>query len=246
MEELTSILAWTQIGTAAATTLATIALVFATFVLAVHTKRMADNTSQPHIVATLEPNQWAPNHFDLRIENTGNATAYQIKLSFDPELPSSISIKKRGMPLEKVSVLRPGQALSSYLCEYEALDGMSFTVTTEWGSSPGAQIEKNRYVLNISDYDHYGTLGSRSPAIQIAEQLKKIREDWKNVASGSKRISVDSHSSEERAAEAAAQRARIEQIKTSSVRASEDIAKQENLISTPPKPKNDSSRSKDK
>ncbi|RYF52105.1 MAG: hypothetical protein EOO38_01355 [Cytophagaceae bacterium] len=46
---------------------------YVTRTLAIETKRMAQATAQPHVVATLVPNRWAINHMDLHVDNPGNA-----------------------------------------------------------------------------------------------------------------------------------------------------------------------------
>lgn len=99
-----------------ATAIATIFLWRVTKTLAVETTRMAEAAAQPHMVATLSPNRWSMNHFDLHVDNTGNATAYDIEVSFDPPLENG---QARGaavqVPLQSISVLKPGHGLSSYL-----------------------------------------------------------------------------------------------------------------------------------
>ncbi len=64
------------------TAVATYFLFRVTRVLAVETKRMAEASAQPHVVATLVPNRWSLNYFDLNVDNTGNATAYDIAVHF--------------------------------------------------------------------------------------------------------------------------------------------------------------------
>ena len=68
------------------TAVATLFLWRVTKLLAVETKRMAEASAQPHVVATLDPNRWSMRHFDLKVDNTGNATAYDIKVDFTPPL----------------------------------------------------------------------------------------------------------------------------------------------------------------
>lgn len=66
------------------TALATAALFYATWVLARETKILSKATAQPHVTVGIEPNQWALIYFDLIVRNSGNAPAYDIKISFDP------------------------------------------------------------------------------------------------------------------------------------------------------------------
>ena len=109
MEMSPMFLAYSQVTLAVVTLLATGALVYFTAVLAKHTKRMADNTARPHVVVTLEPNRWSLMHFDLRVANTGNAAAFDIKATFSPPLPIEKFRHDRRVPLQNITVLRPGQ-----------------------------------------------------------------------------------------------------------------------------------------
>lgn len=54
------------------------------------------------------------------------------------------------------------------------------------------------YELAMGDYADFGHLGARSPLIQIAEELKKLRDDWQWVAWGSHKIKTDNYSSDDR------------------------------------------------
>jgi hypothetical protein len=50
----------------------------------------------------------------------------------------------------------------------------------------------------MGDYADFGHLGARTPFVQMAEQLEKIREDWRYVASGSRHLKADTYSGEDR------------------------------------------------
>lgn len=181
---------------------ATACLWWVTNNLAKETRRLADVSSQPHVVATIEPNRWSMMHLDLKVDNTGNATAYDIRVQFDPPLENGKARSGRAIPLQQVSVLKPGQGVSSYLSEFGPLSGKSYTVTISWLRDPSAkEREVNAYTLNISDLEGISRLGAFDPLTQIAEQMKKIREDWQSVARGSRKIKVDAFTSEDRVRE---------------------------------------------
>lgn len=58
-------------------------------------------------------------HFDMHIDYTGNATAYDIDVSFDPPLDNGEARGKRiKVPFQKISALKPGQGLCSYISEF--------------------------------------------------------------------------------------------------------------------------------
>lgn len=185
-----SIQTWSMVITA----LATIGLGVFTWVLARETKRLSRATAQAHVVATLENNQWAFAHADLVVSNTGNATAHDIEVIFDPPLDWFRPSKPGAQPLRNLSVLKPGQSQSSHVAEFSKLVDKTYRITTSWKHHPAERTRQSlSYDLPMEHYELIAQLGVRSPLIQIAEQLKKIREDWQYVAIGSRRLSVDSY-----------------------------------------------------
>ena len=148
---------------------------------------------QPQVVATIVPNVWSTIHLDINVENTGNATAFNVEVSFNPPLTNG---EARGddipIPFQRISLLKPGQSLNSYLSGVGDYLEQNFEVTVSWALSPqAAEREALSYWLNMGDYKGVSYLGSRDPNVQIADQLKKLREDWKTVASGSRKIKAD-------------------------------------------------------
>jgi hypothetical protein len=172
------------------TAVATIFLWKVTKVLARETTRMVEASSQPHVVATLDPNRWSMRHFDLNVNNTGNGTAYDISVKFDPPLGNGEERKNKDVPLTRISVLKPGQGISSYLSGYGPLDGKTYKVTISWRKSTGAEQEENIYTLRMTDVQDISVLGG-DPVIKIAEHLKKLQEDVAKLGSNANRIQVD-------------------------------------------------------
>lgn len=192
---------WGTLTAAIATAIATFFLWRVTKILAVETKRMADASAQPQVVANITLNKWAMNHVDLEIENTGNATAFEIEVVFDPPLENDEDRVDGDyvIPFQRISVLKPGQSLSSYLAESAPLLDKSYTVTTSWKLLPDALGRQSlSYSLHMSDYKGMSRLGAADLAIQIAEQVKKIREDWQSVASGQRKLKTDIFTDAER------------------------------------------------
>lgn len=181
------------------TAVATFFLWRVTGLLARETTRMAD-AGRPQIVVNITPNQWSVIHLDITVENTGNATAFAIEVAFDPPL---INDEARGegadSPFRKISILKPGQALTSYLSEVGEYLEKQFTVTVSWQSHPlNENREELTYTLNMADFKGVGYLGGRDPLVQIAQEVKHLREDWRNVASGSRKIKTDTYDSADR------------------------------------------------
>lgn len=180
--------------------IATVFLWLVTRNLARETARMVEASSRPHVVATIDPNRWSWMHADLRVDNTGNGTAYDAEVVFDPPLESS-KPRRSGMPtpLQRISVLKPGQGMTSFLSEFGPLMGKTYTVQVSWRRDPAKDArETNIYTLTMSDLDGLSQLGPSDPLTQIAQQVKNIREDWQAVANGSNRIQADAFTSSDR------------------------------------------------
>lgn len=207
-------ISWLTVLSSIVTAGATFALWYATRQLVRSTNFMAEKTSQPHIVATLEPNQWSMNHFNLHVVNSGSGTAYKIEISFDPALPKADSRKALDTPLRKISVLRPGQAMFSYLCDYQLIKNQRFTVKVCWNNTSNTEIiEENSYTFDMGDFENLSGLGNSTPQVKIANELEKLRNDWNNVATGFKRLKTDVYSSKDRADERNADLAQIRKLK---------------------------------
>lgn len=196
-----AIATWGSLIATVATAIATFFLWRVTKILAVETKRMADASAQPQVVANIVLNKWAMNHADIEIENTGNATAFDIKVSFDPPLENG-TVRAQGdraIPFQEISILKPGQSLSSYLTESAALLDKSYNIIISWRLLPDSKDRQQlSYTFSMSDYKGMSRLGAADPAIQIAEQVKKIREDWQRVANGQRKLQADIFTDTER------------------------------------------------
>ena len=181
------------------TAVATFFLWRVTRLLADETKRMVDASVQPHVVVTLEPNSWAAFYFDINIANSGNAPAYDIAVEFDPPLVNAEHRKNRGIPFSKVSVLKNGHSLNSSLCEYEQIKDQVYSVSISWSKQPGStERERNEYFYDMASFEGVSYLGARSPMTQIAEQVKKIREDWRPISQGAKKVKAEVYTSSDR------------------------------------------------
>ena len=89
--------------------------------------------------------------------------------------------------------------MTSYLSEVGNYLDQSFEVSVSWKFSPNsAKVERLTYWINMSEYKGVSYLGSRDPNVQIAEQLKKFRDDWRSVANGSRKVKTDIFTSSDR------------------------------------------------
>lgn len=193
---------WSTFISAVAAVLTAVATFFlwrVTRILADETKRMVDAAAQPHVVVTLEPNPWAAFYFDINITNTGNAPAYNIEVSFNPPLVNAEHRNSRDIPFSKVSLLKNGQSLNSNLCKYDQIKDQSYSVKVSWSKKPGnPEREVNEYSYDMASFEGISYLGARNPLTQIAEQLKNLRDDWKPVSQGSKKIKSDVYDQDDR------------------------------------------------
>lgn len=181
------------------TAIATVFLWRVTRTLAVETKRMAQASAQPQVVAHIEPNKWAMHHADLTVANTGNATAFDIRISFYPPLERDEKRKDRPMPHQRISVLKPGQQLGSHLGAFAPILKQVYRVDISWRRDPHDDSrEALTYTLDMNDIEGSSRLGAADAMTQMAEQMKRLREDWQWVARGTKSLSVDVFTSADR------------------------------------------------
>jgi hypothetical protein len=179
------------------TAIGTVALVAATAALAWLTWLLARATSRPSLIATIETNGWAFQFVDLHLVNEGNASAFDIQVEFDPALPA----KEEGMTVgsfSNVSVLRAGQHLTTNLGRNTVVIDKVFQVTISWRARPNAKRESMTYTLDMSFLRGITQLGGGDPTYTLAQEIKKIREQWEGVAAGRKRISTDTYTSADR------------------------------------------------
>jgi hypothetical protein len=206
------ILAHKDAITSIVTAAATVALAVLTFVLARATKAMAVAASSSNVIVSLEPNQWSLMHIDMIVQNTGNDAAFDVSVLVSPTLENASVRDGLPFPFDKISVLRPGQSMSCFINEFAYFDGKVFDIEVRWKRKPNSRkIEKNFYQIDLANLGAVSRLGAFSPNVQIAEQIKKLRDDWKPVAGGQRRFKVDSYSQEDREQEAAERQALFEQ-----------------------------------
>lgn len=175
----------------------TVVLAAVTTLLAWYTKRLADVTRRPSVIATLEPSRWSHIHYDLHVENEGTAAAFDVRVEFEPPIDLHELKEADHPPFNEISILRSGQRMTSFVADYEALDGKSFTVTVGWSRKPkGTKREGVTYNFDMKSFGGVSMLG-KDPAVQVAEEMKKLRELLQKAIPGN-RLSVDTYSSDDR------------------------------------------------
>lgn len=175
--ETANILAVAQLVAVVVTAWATWALWRATRVLAVETKTLAAMTSRPFVVCSAESSPVSANSFNLVLRNTGNATAFDVKLQLSPPIANA-----DGSPLAdeimtswEVSLLPPGQALTKYAGFGPDIHDKTYTAKVSWASLPGASgRESLSYKFEAKDGFQGGVI-AKGPH-HIAEELEKLRK----------------------------------------------------------------------
>jgi hypothetical protein len=168
---------------ASVTAAATIVLCCFTNTLSKETKRMAEATSQPHVVATIILNKRSFHHFDIQVDNTGNATAYDISIEFEKTNETEESIAEDvKIPFQYISVLKPNQTMTSYLSEYQKLKGKVYDVHISWKrKASDEERQYNSYTLSMTDYEAITQLGN-DPLIDIEKHLKSIERNLSSIS----------------------------------------------------------------
>lgn len=173
---------WATFAATAVTAIATGVLAWVTWILVRETRRMADATNRPNVVVTIEPSVWSLMHVDLVAANTGTGAAYDVEVAFDPPLELDEDDRGTPIPLQKISVLKPGQSLKSFLSGFGRVQGRRFDVSISWVRTPAStQREMISYVIDMSAMDGTSQLGL-PPLISIARSLEGVEKRFGQFA----------------------------------------------------------------
>lgn len=169
-------LAFAQLLAAFVTALATIALWRVTKVLAVETKTLAAMTSRPFVVCSLESSGASAIALNLTLRNTGNATAFDVKLELSPALtkPDGTANDDPQTAWE-ISLLPPGQALTTQGVMGPEVHDQTYSATVSWAALPGAVVRESLSYSFAAKDGFRGGWNTKGPH-QIAEELEKIRK----------------------------------------------------------------------
>lgn len=170
-------LASAQVVAALITAMATLALWRVTRVLATETTALAKMTAHPFVVCSLESSGASAIALNLALRNTGNATAFDIKLRITPALPSADGKPKPDEEATEfyTSLLPPGQTLSIQGVMGPEVHDNDYQAVVSWSDLPnGKDRETLSYSFKAKD-GFRGGWNTRSTH-DVAEELKKIRE----------------------------------------------------------------------
>jgi hypothetical protein len=170
-------LAFSQLLAAFVTAIATFALWRVTRVLAVETKTLAAMTSRPFVVCSLESSPVSANSFNLTLRNTGNATAFDVKLQLSPAIanPDGSPLDDETKTSWEISLVPPGQALTQYAGFGPDIHDIVYSSNVSWATSPGGSVRESlSYKFEPKDGFQGGV--NVKGAHQIAEELEKLRK----------------------------------------------------------------------
>ena len=169
-------LAFAQLVAAFVTALATIALWQVTKVLAVETKTLAAMTSRPFVVCSLESSGASAIALNLTLRNTGNATAFDVKLALSPALsrPDGTANDDPQTTWD-ISLLPPGQALTTQGVMGPEVHDKVYSATVSWAALPGATIRESLSYSFAAKDGFRGGWNTKGPH-HIAEELEKLRK----------------------------------------------------------------------
>lgn len=187
------------------TAFATIGLLAATIVLAKLTLLLARASSDPQIVANIEPARWSNLHLEYKVSNIGTGCAYDVAIEFEPPLQAfRDEAKAKDLPFNDVTMIRPGAEMVSLMGNWIDYYEDEFKVTASWSRKPnGKKRQTISYRLNLKHLHNASTLGNGNgdPLVAIAQDLRKLREGIVPGLSGRKRIKTETYDSADRTAE---------------------------------------------
>ncbi len=161
---------------------ATIVLVYVTWNLARVSKR------KPFVVCFMESSLFSVVALHLVVKNTGNATAFDIKVNITPALP------KRGIQCDdetetnrKISVLPPDHDLLSGAFQIEEFPIKEFNATVSWATKPNGKQQKP-ITYTIGHIDDFRRGWKEDGLHEINTQLKGFKRHFEKTARHLERI----------------------------------------------------------
>lgn len=167
-----------QVLASGVTAVATYALWRATRVLAIETAVLANMTAQPFVVCWLRSSSAGANTMNLTLRNTGNATAFDVKLRVSPALPEPNAVSKATSDESTfdASLLPPGESLPVWPVLSNELQGAEYSAEVSWSRTPGAaERQELRYRFSAKDGFHAGWTVKGTH--QIAQEIEKLRKE---------------------------------------------------------------------
>ena len=151
-------------------------LAYFTGILAKQTATLAKMTSQPFVVCNLESSIVDPTALNLTLRNSGNGTAFDVKLELSPSLPALNGDPVTDEKLTRnVSLLPPKITLGLQVVKSEKISDKIFIAKISWASRPGAR-KRETLSYSFSPSDGFQGGVSTKGAHHIAQEVEKIRK----------------------------------------------------------------------
>ncbi|MEW6409708.1 MAG: hypothetical protein AB1488_06305 [Nitrospirota bacterium] len=153
---------------------ATVTYVIFTIKLANETRRLRKAQTEPLVSVTIEPLEPHINFMELRVQNVGLGPAYNLAFKITPDVSIGNELLNKRTPLNGLNYLRPGQAISSFLCRWNEFNPKEFTVRAMYKNSEGKLLEET-FDINLNQYDGLHRLG-KPTLVEIADNILEINK----------------------------------------------------------------------
>ena len=186
--------------------LATVVYAVLTASLVTETRRMREAQTEPRMEVTATPREEYVNLITLRVKNIGLGPAYNVHFSIRGESQTAGEVKliedfSRSQFLSKgLRYLGPGQELQSGFTQmhenFAEKVKARLTVEVTYSSATGKSYT-NTIALHFEEFEGYGTIGTPH-LYSIAKSLEKIERNVDHLATGFRRMKVDTYASQDR------------------------------------------------
>lgn len=175
--EADNALAFAQLIAAFVTAIATFALWRVTRILAIETKTLAATSSRAFVVSSFESSGADPTALNITLRNTGNATAFDVKLRISPALPRYDGQKSEDetQTTFETSLLPPGVVLPFQgVMSRDVPEGI-FEVNVSWSQMPG-DTNRQQIAYKTEPKDGFRGGWDTKGLHQIAQEIEKLRK----------------------------------------------------------------------
>ena len=165
--------------------------------LVLESKALREMAMRPALVVTAEIHETHINIINFRVENIGGGAARSIRLRTSREFMTGndrslneLGLFKRGVPL-----LGPGRNIETFLAnaigqEFHQQEPLG--VTAKYEDAAGRKF-KETFLIDFAAFENFRRVGV-VPLHMIAESIKKLQENIRNLSNGMNKLSVVSYS----------------------------------------------------
>ena len=189
---------------------ATVVYAILTASLVKETRHMRESQTEPRIEVTACPLEEFVSIITLRVRNIGLGPAYDVRFQMrgESQIPGESELIQdfsKSQFLEKgLKYLGPGQELRSGYTQmtknFESKIKARLIVEVSYNSATGKSY-KDPIPVYFEEFEGYGTIGTPH-LYAIAKAMEKIERNLDHLATGFRRLRVDTYSEEDRSKEA--------------------------------------------